>query len=90
MAAIASRHWSKNIDRDFSRDPRVSEYMNAAERVSDPAKREQLYKKALQLIADQAYWVPLYAFTLNYLTSPDVDFQAPKDGFPRLYLVGWK
>ncbi len=90
VAAIASRHWSKNTDRDFSRDPRVSEYMNAAERVSDPAKREQLYKKALQLIADQAYWVPLYAFTLNYLTSPDVDFQAPKDGFPRLYLVGWK
>lgn len=90
VAAVAARHWSEGTDRDLSGDKRVSEFMYQAERTVDPVARRSIYEKALQLISDQAYWVPLYAFTLNYLTTPDVAFTPPKDGFPRLYLIRWK
>lgn len=90
VAAIASRHWSLETDRNFSGDKMVSDYMYEAERTNDPVARKALYHKALKIISEQAYWVPLYAFTLNYLTSLDVDFTPPKDGFPRLYSIRWR
>lgn len=89
-AAIADVHWSATSDRNMSGDPKVTEYMIGAQRTSDPAKRKALYEKGLQRIAEQAYWVPLYTFSLNYLVAQDLDFRPPKDGLPRLYLAKWK
>lgn len=90
VAAVAARHWSQTSDRDMSKDQRVSDLMYKAERTVNSATREALYKEALQIISAEAYWVPLYAFTLNYLTTPDVSFTPPKDGFPRLHMIRWK
>ena len=89
-AAIANVHWSIDTDRNMSGDPKVTELMLGAEKTNDPKKREALYREGLQLIAEQAYWAPLYAFTLNYLTSNDLNFPVPQDGLPRLYSTSWK
>lgn len=90
VAAIANVHWSIDSDRNLSGDPKVTELMLGAENTNDPKEREELYRKGLQLIADQAYWAPLYGFTLNYLTSKDLNFPVPEDGLPRLYSCSWK
>jgi len=90
VAAIANVHWSEDSDRNLSGDPKVTELMLGGENTNVPEEREELYRKGLQLIADQAYWVPLYAFTANYLTSNDLNFPIPKDGLPRLYSTSWK
>ena len=90
VAAIANVHWSIDSDRNLSGDPKVTELMLGAENTSDPKERAALYRQGLQLIADQAYWVPLYGFTLNYLTSNDPNFPVPADGLPRLYETSWK
>jgi len=90
VAAIANVHWSAKTDRNLSGDPRVTELMLGAEKTSDSKVREELYRKGLQLIADQAYWIPLYAFTSNYLTSNDLIFPVPVDGLPRLFSCSWK
>ncbi|MCP4750442.1 MAG: ABC transporter substrate-binding protein [Proteobacteria bacterium] len=90
VAAIANVHWSIDSDRNLSGDPKVTELMLGAEKTSDSQVREELYRKGLQLIADRAYWVPLYAFTANYLTSNDLNFPVPEDGLPRLYSCSWK
>ncbi len=90
VAAIANVHWSIDSDRNLSGDPKVTELMLGAENTKDPSERIELYTKGLQLIADQAYWVPLYAFTANYLTSKDLNFPIPLDGLPRLYKTSWK
>jgi peptide/nickel transport system substrate-binding protein len=74
----------------MSGDPKVTELMLGAEKTNDPKKREALYREGLQLIAEQAYWAPLYAFTANYLTSNDLNFPVPQDGLPRLYSTSWK
>ena len=89
-AAIANVHWSIDTDRNISGDPKVTELMLGAEKTNDPKKREALYREGLQLIAEQAYWAPLYAFTANYLTSNDLNFPVPQDGLPRLYSTSWK
>ena len=90
VAAIANVHWSVDSDRNLSGDPKVTELMLGAENTSNEKVRKELYRKGLQLIADQAYWVPLYAFTSNYLTSNDLIFPVPSDGLARLYSCSWK
>ncbi|GJM03876.1 MAG: ABC transporter substrate-binding protein [Rhodomicrobium sp.] len=90
VAAIAARHFSPTSDRDLTGNRDVSNLMAAAEKIRDEDKRRTLYEEALGIIAEQAYWVPLYAFTLNYLTSPDIVFTPPRDGFPRLHKIRWR
>ncbi len=89
-AAIATFHFSPTTNRNLSRDKEVEKYVMAAEGTLDPAKRKEAYARALRLIAERALWIPLYSFTLNYLTSNDLAFEAPKDGLPRLFLARWK
>lgn len=83
-------HWLPTSDRNLSGDAEVSKYMLGGQETRDEAKRIASYTEGLQRIAAQAYWAPLYTFTVNYLTTPDVDFKPPKDGLPRLFLVKWK
>lgn len=90
VAAIATRHWSLKSDRNLSADEEVETLMLGAQRTLEPERRKEMYGKALRRIADRAYWVPLYSFSLNYLISNDLDFPVPKDGLPRLYRASWK
>jgi peptide/nickel transport system substrate-binding protein len=85
-----SNHFLPNTDRNMTGDPRVAEYMIGGQKFRDEAKRLEMYTKGVQLIAEQAYWAPLYTFTVNYLTSKDLDFAVPKDGLPRLFMAKWK
>jgi len=89
-AAIADVHWREGSDRNMSGDPEVTKLMIGAEKTRDAEKRADLYKKGLKRIAEEAYWVPLFAFTQNYLVSNDLNFPVPRDGMPRLYKSSWK
>jgi peptide/nickel transport system substrate-binding protein len=68
----------------------VAQNVEAAARTIDPEERKRLYSAALKRIAEQAYWIPLYTFSQNYLVSADLKFPVPKDGLPRLFLAHWK
>jgi len=70
--------------------PTVGQAVAAAVNTYDPKARTQNFRKALQLIADQAYWAPVYYYSEEYLVSREVEFAAPKDGMQRLFLVRWK
>jgi len=87
---IAGAHWAPGTSRNLADDPAVARAVLAAERTRDPEARKAALRTALKRIAEEAYWVPLYAGTLNYLVSPDLDFTPPKDGLPRLFLAKWK
>lgn len=89
-AAIASVHFSPKSNRNLSRDREVEKHIMDAERTIDREARQEAYEQGLGLIAERALWVPLYAYTLNYLVANDVDFEPPRDGLPRLFLVKWK
>ena len=89
-AAIASVHWALDNDRNLSEDPDVAKHIIGGESSIDAETREAAYNQGFKLIADRALWVPLYAFTLNYVISKELDFQPPKDGLPRLFQAKWK
>lgn len=87
--ATLSVLWNADTDRNFSGDDVVSQKVAEASQTRDKAVRKKLYSQVLKRIADQAYYVPLYAFPQNYVLSKRLIFPAPKDGMPRLYRARW-
>jgi peptide/nickel transport system substrate-binding protein len=88
-ATIAGVHWFLKSDRNLSKDAVVAQEMADAVQTIDPVERKRLYSAALKRIAAQAYWIPLYTLSQNYLLSPDLIFPIPKDGLPRLFRTRW-
>jgi peptide/nickel transport system substrate-binding protein len=89
-AAIARIHFDPETDRNLSGDAEVAKLVLDAEQTMDEAKRAEFYKQALTIIADQAYWVPMFTYSQNYLINPGLDFPLRADGLPRLYEASWK
>ena len=89
-AAIASIHFNDETDRNLSGDAALSELVQSAEETSDQDERLEIYTEAVNTIADQAYWVPLVTYSVNYLVNPELDFPLSPDGLPRLYEASWK
>ena len=88
-AAIARVHFSDTSDRNLSGDAELTAAVLAAESTNDRAARAAHYDTALNIIADQAYWAPLFTYSANYLVSPDLNFPLSPDGLPRLDQASW-
>lgn len=88
-ALIANVHFNATTDRNLSGDEHLTELVLAAEATSDRDERLRLYSKALNIIADEAYWVPLVTYSVNYLINPELNFPLNADGLPRLYAASW-
>lgn len=89
-AAIARIHFDIDSDRNMSADPALADLILSAEQTADQEKRKAIYTQALGVIADQAYWAPLFSYSANYLVSPQLDFPLDPDGLPRLQNATWK
>ena len=88
--AVVPDKFAADSDENYTGNPEVGQAVAAAVNTYDPKARTQNFRKALQLIADQAYWAPVYYYSEEYLVSREVEFAAPKDGMQRLFLVRWK
>jgi peptide/nickel transport system substrate-binding protein len=75
---------------DTAKNPEVIKLIKQADVSVDPDLRKQNYAQALKIIADEAYWVPLWSHSLNYAQTKDVDFSVDADEFPRFYKASWK
>lgn len=89
-ATIAETHWSMKSDRNLAQDAFVAQRMEAAAKTIDRAERQRLYSEALRRIAEEAYWIPLYTYSQDYLVSKDLAYPVPKDGLPRLFRAHWR
>jgi peptide/nickel transport system substrate-binding protein len=81
---------SSRNKRYVKHDKELLKLVSKATSSHDLGVQKKYYKLALERVAEQAYWVPLYMFSLNYLASNDLEFKAPRDGMPRLFLAKWK
>ena len=52
--------------------------------------RKEAYKKALALIAERAYTIPLYSLPVYYAATADLVFKAYPDEMPRFWEMTWK
>jgi peptide/nickel transport system substrate-binding protein len=75
---------------DYTNDPAVMKALEAADNTLDVEARKKGYKEALQRIADQAYWLPLFTMPVNYVLSADLDMPVSTDEVPEFYRAKWK
>ena len=88
--AMMTSEWFSEGDVNRVRDADVIDWLNTADSSPDRGKREQHYRKALEKIADQAYWLPLWTFNANYALSDDVEFTLDADEIARFFNATWK
>ena len=75
---------------DLARDEQVKDWLLEGDTSIDPEVRKEVYKKALQRIAEQAYWVPLFTWVSNNCFSKDLEFTPYPDAIPRFFQAKWK
>lgn len=88
-SAITSEFFTGGPEDD-ARDPEIIEWLKTADMTTDKTERKALYKKALTKIVDEAYWVPLFTYNVNYVMSPEMSFKATDDELVRFYDFKWK
>ena len=88
-SASVSLYFKFGVD-DYARDEEVKKLLEAADTSMDPEKRKELYAQALNRIADQAYYIPLYAYGRGYAFSKDFDYEVTPDEIAHFYLAKWK
>ena len=60
-----------------------------ADSSTDPEVRKENYSKALKMIADNAYWVPMFSYNTNYVFNNDVSYTPTPDEVLRFTTMTW-
>lgn len=89
VSASTPVFWKFQPD-DISRDPEVRDLLERGDSSVDPAVRQDAYRKALALIAERAYSLPLYSLTTYYVANKDLDFIPYPDELPRFWEMSFK
>jgi peptide/nickel transport system substrate-binding protein len=75
---------------DVTRDPEVHDLLKKGGSSVDPEVRKKAYAKALKIIAEKVYSLPLYSLPVNYAFTKDLDFTPYPDEIPRFWEARWK
>ena len=89
VSLSTSQFFSGNAD-DLFKDQKVIPLLKAADNSTDRAFRKANYREALQRIAEQAYWVPLWTYSINSAHHKDLHVTVDHDEFVRFYSARWK
>lgn len=89
-AGFSTNIWFSGTSDDRMKDAVVTEAVKAAEGSLDPEFRKRKYAAALKVIAEKAYWAPLWTYNVNTAQSKDLDFTFSPDEFAEFYKAKWK
>ena len=70
---------------DVARDGEVRDLLERGDSSVDPDVRRGAYAKALALIQERAYALPLYSLPMYYVAAKDLEFTAYPDEMPRFW-----
>ena len=87
-AAVSVYH--KGLADDVNRDAEIRDLLERGDSSVDAAVRKQAYAKALTLIQERAYAVPLYSLPTHYVAAKDLVFTAYPDELPRFWEMTWR
>ncbi|WP_170167148.1 ABC transporter substrate-binding protein [Paracoccus methylarcula] len=79
----------KHGELDDARDDEVLAELDIADSSIDPETRTEHYGIALQRIADQAYWAPLFSYNTNYVFTKEVAYTPTPDEVLRFHTATW-
>jgi peptide/nickel transport system substrate-binding protein len=89
VSAILGNFFKGSPD-DFARDAALRTWIETGDTSIDLDVRQANYKKALQRIGEQVYWLPMFSYVANYAFASDLDFIPDADEVPRFYRATWK
>lgn len=89
VSASTGHFFTGTLD-DLTQDKQVIDTIKEANATIDPAKRKEIWHRALKRIADEAFWVPLFTYAKYYAYSKNLDFKATSDEIPQFYSAKWK
>jgi peptide/nickel transport system substrate-binding protein len=75
---------------DVARDPEIRDLLDRGDSSADPIVRKEAYAKALGLISERAYALPLYSLPALYAAAKDLVFVAYVDELPRIWEMSYK
>lgn len=75
---------------DVVKDPQVVAELKAADSTLDREVRKKHYEAAQKRVANQAYWLPLWAFSVNTAQSSNLSLDVDPDEFVPFYKAAWK
>lgn len=88
VGAITPHFFSGGPD-DPAKDPRTADALARGDTSTDPDVRREAYGEALGIIAQEAYWLPMFTYAKYYAFSPDLNFTPTSDELPRFYEATW-
>ncbi len=77
-------------DNDNARDPELEALVEQGGSTTSAERRRQAYSRAIRLIGEQAYWLPLNTYVTTYAFSRGLSFHPSSDELPRFYQAAWK
>lgn len=89
-AALSTSNFFRGGADDQAHNAEVAKLLTAADTTVDNATRLTNYAAAQKIIAEQAYWVPLWTHSLNAAQTKDLSFAVDGDEFPRFYKAHWQ
>ncbi|MGH7264727.1 MAG: ABC transporter substrate-binding protein [Candidatus Rokuibacteriota bacterium] len=75
---------------DYGTTDDLSGLVEEARSTIDPTKRRELYTRAQRLIAEQAFWAPMYGQYAIEAASTKLDYEAASDEILRAFTATWK
>src|SRR5690606_35188992 len=75
---------------DITRDAEVKDLLYKGDHTIDLEQRKEVYKKALSLIAERAYAIPLWSLPVYYVANKEVAFKPYPDELVRFWEMIWK
>jgi peptide/nickel transport system substrate-binding protein len=75
---------------DINRDADVIALLTRGDSSVDPEIRKEAYRKALALLQERAYVLPLYSLPTYYVAAKDLEFVSYSDELPRFWEMTWK
>lgn len=76
-------------ENDMAQDEEVSEALLAATKTVDTEQRMEYYDFAVNRIADELYWQPLWVHPVLYAHSSELELETFPDENPRFYRARW-
>lgn len=89
ISAATPVFYKSTVD-DINRDAEVTALLDHGDSSVAPEMRKDAYRKALGLIQERAYVLPLYSLPTYYVADKDLVFAPYPDELPRFWEMTWK
>jgi peptide/nickel transport system substrate-binding protein len=89
-AGLSLGYFFAGTGDDLTNDAETTKAVRAGGSTMDAAKRKAEYAKAVRRVADQAFWVPLWTYSVNCAQVRDLDFRMGADEFVPFERARWK